>query len=346
MSTFEPMKFSAIHDMRDADFSTIETVGLATDADSRLDFLVDERQQTFWKQSVPTTGGSIRYDRGAGVLTSLTHLIIPAGHNLTGELVIRTDTTAGFPGSIVRLRVNDISPDHQIFLEWDTATNDRFVQFRFNTLNNNELSQLLFTTQTTFVRGTELDNMVDELEANVQGFPQPSGAEPRLERGPKQRRMEVAYPILDSEDLAAMSVLIQSVGTEHPLWVEPPIYATSCLLDQDLTAATTGDVTVIDGGDMSFSTVLVSIGDELVLGKQVDPTTFNITFRGFQQLLGSPAYTHAPSERFVTVGAFGDPLHRIRWMKFVEMPDERVRGASLLFGLRKDIGFELIDHSD
>ena len=343
MSTFEPFKFCYLHSVRDSDRSTLTLGTATTDADHPLDYLRDNRVSTYWKAGGSVADGFFRWDRGAGTLDTLDRLIIPAGHNLEGRLRLIMDGDSGYGSPTTILTVTDADASYAIDLPLTTNGTERYMQFDWQTAGTYEIPQLVVTATYEPATGFQTDNLVDEYVSNEIGFPQPSGAEPRLVLGPQQRRFEVEYHRISGSDLGAMEKFIATVGTAKPFWVEPPIFGVSALLDQDLTSSTTGTITVADGGDMTTGAAIYSIGDELIVGNYLSSTTFNVVQRGSA---GSTAYAHETGERIVHHEHVGAEVHRARWMKFEEMPTGRVRSISLQSGKVKNFELRMRDHID
>lgn len=225
-------RYSYVHAARDVGAAGI-TVSDTQDADFPKDNLIDDRASTLFKWSASVVNPTIDIDLGAGFVTGLSRLIIPANHNIE-QIAVYDDDAADFVGKTT-LHAADTSINAGVLYDsgaFDTGNStQRFIRIEITGTDTFELPQITLTKIQTFDVGPVLANAVDQIEPNVTRIQQPTGISPTVQNGLDQRFLEYDYEraLLDgggSTDLPDMEALIASVGMFRPFWVDPASFST------------------------------------------------------------------------------------------------------------------------
>ena len=235
-------RYSYVHAARDVGADAITVSDTAHD-DFPVDNLVDDRNQTIFKWSAPVVDPTIIIDLGAGFVTGLSRLILPANHNVT-SLYVQDDDAIGFP-TPAALHASVGSPDASPVPgtlydsgAFDTGNStQRYIRINIVGTLQYYLSQIFLSKIMTIgggtIRGPNLADAADFFQPNVTRLEQPTGLLPTVQNGPDQRAFELLYESpLEGADLTAMEALIASVGMHRPFFVDPASFSTPPKTDE------------------------------------------------------------------------------------------------------------------
>lgn len=123
------------------------TANQTVHADWPIGRLIDNRPGALMKQNASSSAHDYRIDRGAGTLESLTHAIIPAGHNLDTMTVQLFDSAVGFGTSETSRGSVVVSGAGLVELELSTASTQRYVRVDIVGTGTWEIGQLFLTNK-------------------------------------------------------------------------------------------------------------------------------------------------------------------------------------------------------
>jgi hypothetical protein len=221
--TYRPPAFMVTHSVANRSIASITTTGGSYLSDAHKRALIDFRVGDFALYNTVLASALLDVDMGSAFLFN--RLVIPFGHNLTGQTIqVETDTSSGFgtPTLVGTLVVPSITP---IDLPLTTSVAERYWRFRMT------LSPSIAPSFSEFWLGgySELtaDAYVDQAFENGYRSPvirteYPSGVA-TLALATARRRFSLTVRNLDSAgtDYAALAVVLR-LGHTRPFWYWPP----------------------------------------------------------------------------------------------------------------------------
>lgn len=216
-------RYMILHAIRNAGASAI-TPTPAADADFPVDFLIDDRAGSLFKFGSSSSSAKLEIDRGTGTRTVVNRLIIPAGHNLdTMDLIVEEDDNSGFTSPATMLAATTVSAG--LIDETLNQGNQRYIRLRIIGTGTWEIPELYLTEMFTLTRGPDPE-WLDRKRTNTLVFEKESGASALLSLGADRREFEFTYRNVDdgdaTSDLARLLLLIDTVGTSRPFYLDPP----------------------------------------------------------------------------------------------------------------------------
>ena len=207
------------HYLRDAGNAsvTLETSGeLAAFPKFRL---LDNDPGPVFKWDAAAVNNAVVVDRGAGVLFSVDYIIIPSGHNLTGNVVFSSKATEG--GSWVDVSNTTITAGQ---FEWATGGSAlRYIRFKVDSSIQGEIPELFMARlRKPVTAGPDPSwNVVNE--PNIQETVLRSGKIYRLETGNARQQLTYTFRSVDATDIAVFDDLETQTRTGlYPFWFFPP----------------------------------------------------------------------------------------------------------------------------
>jgi len=221
-------RFSHVHAIRDAGASAI-IVSDTAHADFPKENLIDDRASTRFMWSASVVDPTIDIDLGAGFVTGLERLIIPANHNIE-SITVLDDDNLGFT-SPATLHAADTGINAGTLYDsgpFDTGNStQRYIRIQINGTAKFYLPQLYLTKIVTLTIGPTLADALDSARSNFTRLEQESGVSPSVQKGPDQRVLDYTYEFaLSGADLTAMEAFIADVGMHRPFFVDPASFST------------------------------------------------------------------------------------------------------------------------
>ena len=222
-------RFCHLHAVRDVGYGAI-TLSHSEDSAFPKANMIDDRTADKFSFSSGEASKHVDVDLGAGFVTGIERVIIPADHNLT-SIRVGDDDSGSWPSVNWLHTAQTVVPGTQIDEEFTPST-QRYIYFGLLNAATHYLRELFLTEILTFTPGPNLANSLDSHRANVTRLEQPTGQSPTVEHGPQQRVIEYDYDSpLSGADLVAMEAFIADVGLTHPFYVDPHSFSATPAVD-------------------------------------------------------------------------------------------------------------------
>ncbi len=210
-------QFVFLHSWRDAGSSNITTSSESPGFD--IERIIDDQSGPLFKWLISDPTNDMEVDRGAGTLEAVDRLLIPSGHDITGNLIFETSTSGVFAGEETQ-RVNIIAAAG-VINESFTSTDDRYHRFRVPN-QQSKFGELFVGRDRQTARGPN-QQWVDQREPNLVETELRGGNIYRVKAGELRRAFSFTFSRITGTDLAIFDELVTDTqGGLHPFWFFPP----------------------------------------------------------------------------------------------------------------------------
>lgn len=182
--------------------------------------VIDDQRGPLFQWDDASAGNALTLDRGAGSLEAVDRLLIPEGHNLSGQgLILETSTTGAFGGEETE-RVN-VTAGAGVISEAFTSTADRYHRVRVPSYQG-QIGEVFVGRYRSITRGLE-PGYVDQDEPVIAETTLRSGNVYRVQLGSAQRAFAVTFRLADgANELLLQDLLSQTANLLRPFWYYPP----------------------------------------------------------------------------------------------------------------------------
>lgn len=217
---FRSIRFLILHAARAAGVSGLSASHTIATANP-LYLLIDDLRGVSCKFSASGSGRHFQIDRGAAGLEAIDRLIIPAGHNLSGQTVtVKSDTTTAFAPGTTRGTSGTLTSAQVDFAL--TPYTDRYTRVEISGTGTWEVPELVLTRTRTPTAGIAGEYQDDDLP-NVVPVVTRSGTVATLVRGEAGRVWRVEWQLVDgSVDKALFLEVLAAQAAGLVLYIDPP----------------------------------------------------------------------------------------------------------------------------